>query len=224
MKENIIIIGTSEFSEYVLKCIQKDEAANVIAFAVNKEYIKAEKYNELPVVPLEKLDSRYDMEAISVLITIGYNRMNEGREKMYHYCKEKGYKVYTFISPRAYVDCDLEAIGEGSIIMPRAILSPSIRIGVCNVFNSGAGLGHNSECGDFNWFSGRVCTGGNVHIGSRTFLGMCCVISNGVEIADESFVGVCSYVTSNTQKGLAYIGTPAKNTKNMKSKIVIDFV
>lgn len=224
MKENIIIIGTSEFSEYVFKCIKRDEAANVIAFAVNKKFIKQEEYNGLPIVALEELDQLYDMKKYHVLISIGYKQMNKGRELMYRYCKDKGYNICTYISPRAYVDCDLEAIGEGSIIMPRAILSPSIRIGVCNVFNSGAGLGHNSECGDFNWFSGRVCTGGNVHIGSRTFLGMCCVISNGVEIADESFVGVCSYVTSNTQKGLAYIGTPAKNTKNMKSKIVIDFV
>lgn len=222
--DKIVIVGTNEFAEYIYKAILKDKVAEVSAFATLKAFKNLSEWCGLPVYALEDLADEIDMDNHQVLIAVGYTEMNARRERTYNLCKQLRYRIYTYISPRAYVDCDLEAIGEGSIIMPRAILSPNIRVGVCNVFNSGAGLGHNGECGDFNWFSGRVCTGGNVRIGSKTFLGMCCVISNGVEIADETFVGVCSYVTSNTQKGLAYIGTPAKNTKNMKSKIVVDFV
>ena len=224
MKENVIIIGISEYSEYVFKCIQKDDVANVVAFSVNQEYIEAETYNNLPVVPLEDLDCRYDMQEFSVLITTGYKRMNAGREAIYHYCKQKGYKIYTYISPRAYIDCEPENIGEGCIIMPRAGISPCTKIGVCNVINSGAGVGHTSTVGDFNWFSGRVSTAGDVTIGSRCFFGMNSLICNNVKIADETLIGVCSYVTKDTRPGLAYMGMPAKNTNNMKSSVVVDFV
>lgn len=224
MKQDIIIIGISEYSEYVLKCIQKDEVANVLCFAVNKEYIRISEYNGFPVVPLEDLGSLYDMKRCKVLLTLGYKQMNKGREQMYNFCKEKGYGIYTYISPRAYIDCEPENIGEGCIIMPRAGVAPCTKIGICNVINSGSGVGHTSTVGDFNWFSGKVSTAGDVTIGSRCFFGMNSLICNNVKIADETLIGVCSYVTKDTKPGLAYMGMPAKNKNNMKSLTVIDFV
>lgn len=224
MKQKVIIIGASEFSEYVYQCMLKDNDAEVLAFAVGKDYIEKSIFDGLPVVAIEDLDSLFNMEECSVLLTIGYKRMNEGRIEMYKYCKEKGYNIYTYISQRAYIDCELNNIGEGCIIMPRAGVAPCTKIGICNVINSGSGVGHTSIVGDFNWFSGKVSTAGDVTIGSRCFFGMNSLICNNVKIADETLIGVCSYVTKDTKQGLAYMGMPAKNKKNMKSVTVIDFV
>lgn len=224
MKRKVIIIGASEYSEYVCQCMLKDNDAEVLAFAIGKSYIDKTVFTGFPVVAIEEIESLFDMSECAVLLTIGYKKMNEGRYKMYDYCKRKGFKFHTYISSRAYVDCNLEDIGEGCIIMPRADICPCTKIGVCNVFNSGSVVGHTSVIGDFNWFSGNACTAGDVVIGNRCFFGMNTLVCNGVHVADETLLGVYSYITSDTKPGLAYMGTPAKNQRNMKSKIVIDFV
>ena len=220
----IVIVGINEYAEYVYKAIQKDKVADVVAFATLRDFQTKTEYCGLPVYAVEELSQHLDMSECQVLITIGYTEMNARRERTYKICKQLNYKIFTYISPRAYVDCELEDIGEGCIIMPRAAVAPCTKLGVCNVLNSGAGIGHTSVVGNFNWFSGKVATAGDVTIGNNCFFGMNCLICNNVIIADDCLIGVCSYVTKDTKPGLAYMGMPAKNTKNLKSKIVIDFV
>lgn len=222
--DNIVIVGTNEYAEYVFEAIRKDKVADVVAFATLKAFQTQTEYRGLPVYAVEDLPDYLDMNDCQVLICVGYTEMNARRERTYSLCKQLNYRIFTYISPRAYIDCEPENIGEGCIIMPRAVISPCTKIGICNVINSGSGVGHTSTVGNFNWFSGRVVTAGDVTIGNRCFFGINSVICNNVKIADETLIGVCSYVTKDTKSGLAYMGMPAKNKKNMKSKIVIDFV
>lgn len=222
--DKVVIVGINEYSEYVYQCILKDGIAEVVAFSSLKDYMNKNDHCGLPVYPVEDLPLYLDMDECHVLPAIGYTKMNQRRENTYYLCKKLNYKIYTYVSSRAYVDCKLADIGEGCIIMPRAVVDPCTKLGVCNVINSGSGVGHNSFVGDFNWFSGNVSTAGDVTIGSRCFFGMNSLICNNVRIADETLISVCSYVTSDTKPGMAYMGMPAKNHRNMKSKVVIEFV
>lgn len=216
-----IIFGTTEYSEYVYATMQVEGINNVVAFTMTSDYKDKDTFCNLPVIAFEKLESVIK-DPFEILITVGYPKMNKGRIKVYNLCKERGYNIGSFISNRATIDSD--NIGEGCIIMPRAFITPCTEIGVCNIINSGSVVGHTNVVGDFNWFSGNVSTAGDVIIGSRCFFGMNTLICNNVRIADDTLIGVCSYVTKDTKPGLAYMGMPAKNIRNRKSIVVIDFV
>lgn len=216
-----VVFGTTEYSEYVYYTMLAEGINNIVAFTMTSEYKNKDIFCNLPVIDFEDLDSIIT-DPFEILITVGYPKMNKGRERVYHLCKEKGYKVGSYISNRAI--CDSDNIGEGCIIMPRAFIAPCTQIGICNIISTDSSIGHTSTVGDFNWFSGNVTTAGDVTIGSRCFFGINSLICNNVKIADETLVGVCSYVAKDTKPGLAYMGMPAKNKNKMKSDIVIDFV
>lgn len=226
MKKNIVILGISEYSEYVYYTIKKEGQINVLAFTVSRSWLESNNvrryFNELPVVPLEDLNTHLLGMEYEILITVGYKRMNEIREKMYDYCKHLGYKIATYISSRAI--CDSDDIGEGCIIMPTAYVPPCTKIGKCNIINMGTYITHTGFVGDFNWFAATIVMGGNIKMGSKCFIGMNCVLKNGITVGTKTFLGAGSYLSCDSGEGRAYIGSPAINKRNLKSDIVIDFV
>lgn len=220
--DKIIIVGTNEFSEYVYLTIQKELAAEVVAFTTLKDYISQTEFCGYPVYPLEDLAQSFDMTSCQVLITVGYTKMNGRRENTYHICKELGFKIYTYISKRAI--CDSDSVGEGCIIMPMSYIPPATTLGICNVVNTASVLGHTSIIGNFNWFSGNVTMGGNVQIDDNCFIGMNCLIKNGIHLLSKTMVGAYSYLNDDTVEGRFYSGNPAINSKKLKSIVVCDFI
>jgi len=218
----LIIVGTSEFSEYVYRTIIKEKAAHVVAFALDKEYMSSDTFNELPIVCIDDLNNVFDMCSMEVLLTTGYKKMNEGRRELYLKFNELGYNIASFISSRAIVDS--EEIGEGCIIMPMAYIPPFTKLGICNVINVYSILGHTSYIGNFNWFSGNVTMGGNVSVGDNCFIGMNSLLKNGIHIASKTLIGAFSYMGDDSNEGLSYMGNPAQNKRGLKSSIVCDFI
>lgn len=215
-----VIFGISEFSEYLYHTIRIEGKINVVAFTVTKEYLHISEYCGLPVLDFDKLYEKYD--SFEILISVGYQKMNTGRELVYNQCKQKGYKIGTYISTRSI--CDTDKIGEGCIVMPMAYIPPLKSIGVCNVVNTASILGHTSIIGDFNWFSGNVTMGGNVIVDNNCFIGMNCLLKNDIHIASQTMLGAYSYLNDDTQEGRYYSGNPAVNERKLKSRIVCDFI
>lgn len=218
---NVVIFGTTEFSEYIYYTIKTENEDNVIAFTMTKDYIKSDKYCGLPVLPFEELNQLLN-EPFEILLTLSYKAMNTGRERLYKECKDRGYRVYTYISSRAV--CDSDSIGEGSIVMPMSYIPPLTRIGVCNVINVATIIGHTSEVGNYNWFSGNCVMGGDVKVGSYCFFGMNSLLKNNINVASYTMLGAYSYLGEDTIEGRFYLGNPAVNTKKLKSKLVCDFI
>lgn len=218
---NVVIFGTTEFSEYIYYTMKAENVDNVIAFTMTRDYIKFDTYCDLPVWPFEELD-RIINEPFEILLTVSYRSMNIGREKIYKDCKERGYKVYTFISTRAV--CDSNAIGEGCIVMPMVYIPPLTNIGVCNVINVAAIFGHTSTVGNYNWFSGNCVFGGNVTIEDYCFFGMNSLIKNGLNVASKTMLAAYSYLNEDSKENKFYSGNPAVNFKNLNADVVCDFI
>lgn len=220
--DKIVIAGVNEYSEYVYYTIKKENNIEVVAFATLKDHINQSEFCGLPVYAVEDLSSVLDMNSCQVLLAIGYTKMNKRRENTYNICKRFGYKIYTYISSRAV--CDSDEIGEGCIIMPTAYVPPCTKIGKCNIINMGTYITHTGSIGDFNWFAATIVMGGNIKMGSNCFIGMGCTLKNGITVGSEVFLGANSYLSDNATEGLAYMGSPAVNKRNLSSSIVIDFV
>ncbi len=217
----IVIFGTTEYSEYVYYTMLAEGINNIAAFTMTRAYIDKNTFCDLPVFPFEELEL-YLKAPFEILITVGYPKMNQGRVKIYNLCKKMGYKVGSFISKRSI--CDSSLIGEGCIIMPLVYVPPITKLGVCNIVNNGTVIGHTGIVGDFNWFSGNSISGGNIQIDNYCFFGMNSVVKNGVHVASYTLVDAFSYVLKDTVEGFFYTGNPARNVKNFKSRIVVDFI
>lgn len=197
------------------------EGGNPIAFTLDSNYIKSQKFCDLPVYPFETLEQYVDIDNVEVLLSIGYNKMNQHRESKYHECKSRGFKIHTFVSKQALVYADF---GEGSVIMPGAYIGPFSTLGVCNVIRSGCVLSHHEKIGDFNWIADGCTYGGNVVQGNNCFIGLGTTVRNGISIADNTFVGAHSYLNKSTMSNCAYTGNPARQLPTSNSYTIISKV
>lgn len=221
--KKIVIFGDTMFSEE-LKNIISLECGNdkVIAFSIDSKYKKSEEFCGLPIYPFEQLEQYIDVTNTEILLTIGYNNMNQLRKIKYEECKSRGFMVHTYISQKAIVYSD--KIGEGCIIMPGVYIGPFTTLGICNVIRSGCVLSHHEKIGDFNWIADGCTYGGRVVQDNNCFVGLGSTIRNSVSIADQTFIGAHSYLSSNTMKEGVYIGNPAKIKPNTTSHNIINRV
>ena len=98
-----VIFGDTSFAERIQEYITLENLDKVICFTNEQFFITRDEINGIPVVPFERLSELYDKGSFEVLICIGYTQMNQLREKIYHLCKNKGYKIGTWISKSAII-------------------------------------------------------------------------------------------------------------------------
>ncbi|MCQ2183063.1 MAG: hypothetical protein MJY89_06640 [Bacteroidales bacterium] len=220
--DKVIIFGVNMFSSVVYQSIKIENKAEVLCFTLNKEYIKDTEFEGCPVIAFEELEERFNMDEVMIAITVGYSKMNSNRRIVYDKCKEKNYRIFTYISDNARVYGG--KIGEGSIILPSAFIGPSVEIGKCAIIWNQVCVPHHSKIGSFTHLSSGTVVGGGSNIGSNCFIGMNCSIKNGIEIGDNTFVGANSYMTESTPGGLGFYGNPAKNPKGISADIMMQFV
>mgnify|MGYP002870055925 FL=1 len=77
--------------------------------------------------------------------------------------KAAGYKIESFISPKAFVSPSAK-IAEGCVIEPMAAVSTSVEIGRCTIISSGAVVNHNSTIGEGCHINcnATICSNSNV--------------------------------------------------------------
>lgn len=210
-----VIFGDSTFAERIHKYISIEKVDEVLCFTNEERFITRHEINGLPVVSFECLSELYDIRSFELLICIGYAQMNQLREKIYHMCKNKGYKIGTWVSSSALIYG--WGIEEGNIIMPGVLIGPSCSIGKCNIFASRVCISHDSVIGNFNFISSAVTTGGFASIGNNTFIGLNATIRDGIKIEDYTLVGASANIIMPTICKGVYVGNPAKQLENKSS-------
>ena len=151
------------------------------------------------------------MDDIGIINTVGYTNMNSIRERIYCQCKEKGYKVESYVSPNAVIYANEKDIGEGNLILPSAFVGHNIKIGNNNIIFSGVNLTHEIKIGNNNFFAAGSTIGGYVTIKNNCFLGLNSIIKNRVELEDRTLVGAGAYISHSTEKNSVYV--PPKSYK-----------
>ncbi len=184
-------------------------------FVVDSQFKNSDEFQSLPVFAFENIEELVDINAVQIVLALGYSNMNEHRKSKYNYCKSKGYKVFTYVSQQAQVFSD--KIGEGSIILPGTYIGPYSEVGICTVIRPGTVLAHHVTIGDFNWIADGCTFGGGVKMGSHCFLGLGTTVRNEISIADYTFAGAQTYLGRDTELLMAYIGVPSKKIENVSA-------
>ena len=58
-KRKLLLVGDSAFAEIAFEYFQHDSAYEVVAFCVERQYLKRESLFDRPVVALEDMEKRY---------------------------------------------------------------------------------------------------------------------------------------------------------------------
>lgn len=218
---NLIIYGIGEFANLMHHYFASESDYNVVAFCVDKKYLKAKTFNNLPVVDFEGVDIAYPPQCNNMFVAIGYSEMRN-RILMYEKAKLKSYKLVNFISGKSNVDISTK-FGENNVVLAGTVIEPFVEIGNNNIIWSSCVVSHDVIVKNHCFLASKSLVGGFVRVDNNCFLGFNSTTLQNITIERESLVGANSLIIKNTNPYSKNIGSPATQIDtHEKSGILID--
>lgn len=201
----LVLIGDSAFAEIAYEYFQHDSEYEVVAFCVEREFLKRDSLFGLPVVAFEKLEKLYSPREHSFFAANVYTQGNQLRTRLYQAAKSKGYQPASYISPQAFVWRNCK-IGEHCFIFENNVVQPFVTVGDNVVLWSGNHIGHHSTIGSNCFISSHVVVSGFCRIGEACFMGVNSTVSNNTNIGNNCVVGAAALVLSDVEDNQTVVG------------------
>jgi sugar O-acyltransferase (sialic acid O-acetyltransferase NeuD family) len=206
--KKVILFGTGSVAGDVFAYLTHDSPYEVVAFAIDREFLEEETLFDLPVVPFEEVESFYPPSEYKMHIAVGYVRVNRLRAERYHQAKEKGYELTSYVSSKATI-WPGSTIGENCLIGANSIVSASAQIGNNVVIGSGCIVPHRTVIKDHCFVGSGVTLSGFVTVEPYCFLGTGAIARNNIAIARECVIGAGALILEDTEERGVYMGKPA---------------
>ena len=192
--QRIVLWGTGQISDVVTSFIRRDGEFDIVAYCLDREWLKEKSHNNAPVVAFEDLEQFYPPSDVKLLFPISFRKLNMIREEKYSQAKARGYDFVSYVSKHAI--CEACEIGENVLVFDGSVINPFVKIGNNCLIWSQTHIGHHSTVGD-NCFLASTRTAGCVVIGNNCFIGVGSVICDTLTIGDHSVVGGGVVVTKS---------------------------
>lgn len=199
----LIIGGDSAFAEIAYEYFTHDSDYEVVAFTVEREFLKRDSLFGLPIVPFETLEQDFDPAAHSVYAAQVYTQLNRLRTRMSKAAKAKGFALASYVSSRAFLWRNVQ-MGEHCFIFEDNTVQPFVRIGDNVVLWSGNHIGHHSVIGDNCFISSHVVISGFVNVGDNCFLGVNSTIANNVSIGRDCWLGPSTTIAKDAPEATLF--------------------
>ncbi|HEX3148664.1 MAG TPA: acetyltransferase [Gemmataceae bacterium] len=197
MKERkLILLGDSAFAEVAFEYFSHDSTYEVVAFAVERAFLKRSELFGRPVVALEDLPALYAPADHAFYAALVYTQLNRLRSRLYHTTKAMGYAPASYVSPRAFVWRNVQ-LGEHCFVFENNVLQPFVTVGANVVLWSGNHIGHHSKIGDHCFISSHVVVSGFCDLGPNCFLGVNATLGNNVTVGADCLLGAGAVVTKD---------------------------
>jgi sugar O-acyltransferase (sialic acid O-acetyltransferase NeuD family) len=205
-KRDLIIVGTGGHAVAALD-LASQMNIRVIAFVKPPSLGLSESIPDVisgaPVISMLELQRHSSAE---YFIAIGDNFR---RAEIHAALATYGIRKFpNLISKSALISKDA-GIGHGNFIGNFANIGPRSQVGNFTVINTRASCDHENVLADYCMLSPGATTGGKVHIGRYSFIGMNSVVRQGITIGENCLVGALSYVNKPVEDNSVSWGLPA---------------
>ncbi len=204
-KQPIVLVGTGEMAEIAYEYFTDDSPYQVVAFTVERPYLKVERLFDLPVVPFEEVEKHYPPADHGIFAAFLFSQLNRVRARLFQAAKAKGYTPVSYVSSRAFVGRNV-TIGQNCFLFENAVVQRHAQIGDNVILWSGSGVGHHTVIHENCFVATHVAISGYCDIGANCFLGTNCCVVDKIKIARDCVLGAGAVVTQDTEEGKVYLG------------------
>jgi sugar O-acyltransferase (sialic acid O-acetyltransferase NeuD family) len=169
-----------------------------VGSAVDDAYVDKNVLTDLPCVGLSRLRELFPPERHAAVMAAGYDNLNRTRESLFTHIRELGYTALAYIHPDAKIYSEYP-VGEGSVILPNAVIEPYARVGADTVIWCNTTVSHHAAVGDHCWVAAGAVLSGEAKIGRNTFVGVNATIVNKVEVGEYNVVGAAALISKCTK-------------------------
>jgi sugar O-acyltransferase (sialic acid O-acetyltransferase NeuD family) len=212
--DKIVIVGAGEQGEIAWEYFTHDSPHEVVAFAVEREYLDGDTgYEGTPVVALEDLPRLYPPAEYKTFVALSSHKLNRLRARLFRQVKDMGYTCASYVSSRAFVWRNAK-IGENCMIFEDNVIQHFVEVGDDVVMWSGNHVGHRTKIGDHVFVSSHCVISGYCEIGDYSFLGVNSCFGDGLKVAADNVIGAGAVIVRDTEPRKVYVGNPAKPVKD----------
>ena len=198
--KKLIIVGDSAFAEIAFEYFDADSDYEIVAFSVEREFLKRQELLGRPVLAFEDIEATLEPAAHEIYVATVYTQLNRLRTRLAAAAKAKGYRLASYVSSRAFVWRNVQ-LGEHCFIFEDNTVQPFVTLGDNVVLWSGNHVGHHSTIRSNCFVSSHVVISGFCDIGENCFLGVNSTISNNVTVGRDNWIGPGSVVMRDTKDG-----------------------
>jgi sugar O-acyltransferase (sialic acid O-acetyltransferase NeuD family) len=202
----VVLFGTTEVSSMSHFYLEHDSPHEVVAFTVDRKYMKENSFNGLPVVPFEDIEAVFPPDEYKMMVAMQFGRVNRNRAEKYAQAEEKGYDFVSYVSSKAIIWPGL-IVGKNCSITEGSIINPYVEIGN-NVVIAGSFIGHHSRIGDHCFLAAQSVVLGCCTLEPYCFIGGNATIQHNVHVARECIIGAGVTIAKNTKEKGVYVGAP----------------
>ncbi len=203
----VVIVGAGDLARLARAFFAEAGVLDVVGCAVDAAYLDGAALGELPVVAFEELERHFPPGEHEAFVAVGYRRVNAARADLCRRARAKGYRLATFVHPRAYVAPEAR-LGDNCIVFPGAVIEPFAALGDDVVVWSGAVIAHDTIVGDDCFFGPNASVSGKVTIGRGCFVGLNATLRDGISLGDGTVVGAGAVVKHDTRAGEVFPAVP----------------
>lgn len=219
--KKLIIFGAGVLGHLAYEYFSRDSEYEVVAFAVEKQYLNPDGFCGLQLVDFADIEQKYSPSEYDMFIALGWYNLNRNRTYFYNAARAKGYKLATYVSSKAFVWPNVE-IGDNCMIMEGCILQPWVKIGNNVTLWSSCCIEHYSVIHDNCTLVARCTIAGNCEVGKNSFLGVNSCVGDNITIAPDNFIAMGAVIRKSTMENSLYEGNPAVRNRFVSAKQFLD--
>ena len=193
--EDLIIIGTGPSAKQVYDFLRIHPLYHLLGFAVDRQYRKEETWLGCPVYELETLKEQFDLEAVRIFVSLGWNRLNSERKAVFERLKRSGYRFANLISPTAIVRGNV--VGENCWVNDYAVIQSDAEIRDDVVIREFVLVGNGTVIEPHVFLGVRANVCGGCRIGEQTFVGVNGTVFDATVVGKKCIIGSCAAVKRN---------------------------
>ncbi len=144
-------------------------------------------------------------EGYSFLVTVGQIKSGRIRHSLFEQVQSVGGGLPAVVSPMGYVSKGAR-LGQGTIVMHRAVVGPGSRVGDNGIINTGAIIEHGAAIGSHCHVATGAIINGDAVIGNHCFIGSGAVIGQGIRIGDHTLVSAGVTLLKDAGSGITIKG------------------
>lgn len=205
----VLLAGNAVTAEILLGYLRQDRRYEVVGCTVDDAYVAKGSVSALHAVGLSSVMQSFPPAEHRVIMAAGYDDLNRTRAGMFERLKSLGYGIETYVHPDARVFSD-EPVGEGSIVLPGAVIEPHARVGVNTMVWANTTLAHHSSVGDHCWIAAGSVISGQARVLRNSFLGVNCTLVNAVTVDEFNIVGAGALITRDTKPNSVHLARSAE--------------
>lgn len=195
--KHLVIFGIGKIADVALGHILRDAAYEVVGFTCDAAYVPAggQHYGR-PVVAFADVEGTFPPDSVEMFVAVGYHGLNAVRTGVCALARQKGYKLASYVSPRADTGPWLTH-GDNCLILDGVGIQPGVVLGNnVSIWNNSL-IGHHSTIEDDCWIAAGATLGGMVQLGNASFVGLNATIAGEVTLGERALVGASALVTKS---------------------------